>query len=126
MAEAAASPTEGFEVRSWAIEVLGSKGEDLSDAQRAGLVALSGDREGKLREVAVRSLAGLQGNEAAREAARKGLADPEWNVRAAAAATVAALEGKEARARLETLATSDPREEVRISAQRVLRALVGP
>jgi HEAT repeat protein len=126
MAEASASISEGFEVRTWAIEVLGSKGEDLNGAQRAGLIALSGDRDGKLREVAVRSLAGLQGNEAARDAVRRALGDAEWNVRAAAAATVAALEGKEARARLEALATSDPREEVRIAAQRALKALVGP
>ncbi len=123
---AAAAPGGSFEVRSWALELLGSKAGELSGPQQLVIVGTLSDADPKLREIAVRQLGEFKDLAEARTAARAALADPAWNVRFAAVASLAGLEGTAAREKLTAIAGSDPSEEVREAARAALNRLGKP
>lgn len=123
---AAAGPGGSFEVRSWALELLGAKAGGLNGPQKLVIVGTVSDADPKLREIAVSHLKGLKDLAEARTAARAALSDPAWNVRYAAVVSVAGLEGTAARERLTAIAGSDPDGEVRYAARQALDMLGKP
>jgi HEAT repeat protein len=118
---------EDFERRSWALALVATHAESLGAERAQALIATgAGDRDAKVREIAVRQLALLPGTEGTRSLALGSLQDPAWHVRYAAVEALKALGPDEESLRaLERAGQADPNEEVRNFARDAAERLRG-